>query len=95
MFYEGFKDLNTRTFPDKVLGDKVFNIAKDSNNDGYQRGRGYCFILFLKKKLLLACIKNENISNEDLANDLNKPIIKKSNERKVHSCFIDNIWVRI
>ena len=50
---------------------------------------------FLKKKLLLACIKNENISNEDLANDLNKPIIKKSNERKVHSRFIDNIWVRI
>ena len=95
MFYEGFKDLNRRTFPDKVLGDKVFNIAKDSNNDGYQRGRGYWFILFLKKMLLLACIKNENISNEDLANDLNKPIIKKSNERKVHSRFIDNIWVRI
>ena len=33
-----FKDLNRRTFADKVLPDKEFNIAKDPEYDGYQRG---------------------------------------------------------
>ena len=37
-------------------------------------------------------IKNENISNEELAEDLHKPIITKFRKRKVHSSFIDNIW---
>ena len=36
-------------------------------------------------------IKNENISNKELAEDLHKPIIRKVNKRKVHSPFIDNI----
>ena len=31
-------DLNRRTFADKVLGDKTFNIAKDPKYDGYQHG---------------------------------------------------------
>ena len=35
-------------------------------------------------------IKNENISNKELAKELNKPIIRKF--KKVHSPFIDNIW---
>ena len=37
-------------------------------------------------------IKNENISNEELAEDLHKPIITKFRKRKVHSSFIDKIW---
>ena len=36
--YRDFKDLNRRTFVDKVLHDKAFNIDKDPKNDGYQRG---------------------------------------------------------
>ena len=35
--YGDFKDLNRGTFPDKVLRDKAFNIAKDPKYDGYQR----------------------------------------------------------
>ena len=35
---------------------------------------------------------NENIQ---LANELNKPIIKTFNKRKVYSLFKDNIWVLI
>ena len=31
-----FKHLNRRTFSDKVLRDKAFNIAKDPKLDGYQ-----------------------------------------------------------
>ena len=36
--YGDFKDLSGRAAADKVLRDKAFNIAKDPNNDGYQRG---------------------------------------------------------
>ena len=37
-------------------------------------------------------IKNESISNKELAEELHKPIIRNFNKRKVHSPFIDNIW---
>ena len=37
-------------------------------------------------------IKNENISNKELAEELHKPIIRNFNKRKVHSPFIENIW---
>ena len=36
-------------------------------------------------------IKNENISNKELAEELHKQIIRKFRKRKVHSSFIDNI----
>ena len=36
-------------------------------------------------------IKNENISDHQIAEKLNKPIIKKLEKRKVHWPFIDNI----
>ena len=38
MAYEDFKDLKRRTFPDKVLRDKAFNIGKNSKYDEYQSG---------------------------------------------------------
>ena len=37
-------------------------------------------------------IKNENISNKKLAEELHKPIIRKFKKRKIHSSFIDNAW---
>ena len=37
-------------------------------------------------------IKNENISNKELAEVLHKPIITQFDRSKVHSPFIDNIW---
>ena len=37
-------------------------------------------------------IKNENISNKELAEELHKPIIRKFKKRIVHSSFIDNTW---
>ena len=36
--------------------------------------------------------KIKNISNKELAEELHKPITRKSNERKVHSPFTDNTW---
>ena len=34
--YGDFKDLSRRTFADKILPDKAFNIAKNPKYDGYQ-----------------------------------------------------------
>ena len=39
-----------------------------------------------------SAIKNEIISNKELAKELRKPIIRKFNEIKVHSSFMNNIW---
>ena len=52
-----FKDLNRRTFADKVLPDKVFNIAKYPKNDGYQRGLASMVYNLFDKKLLIAALK--------------------------------------
>ena len=38
MAYGDFKDLKRKTFPNSVLRDKAFNIAKNPKYDGYQRG---------------------------------------------------------
>ena len=38
-------------------------------------------------------IKNENISNKELAKQLNKRTVTNFNKRKEDSLFIDNIWV--
>ena len=37
-------------------------------------------------------IKNENILNKELAEELHKEVIRKFKKKKVHSSFIDNIW---
>ena len=47
---------------------------------------------FFNKKTSGSGIKNENISNKELAEELHKPIIRKFNKRKLHSPFINNIW---
>ena len=46
----------------------------------------------LMKKTSGSGIKNENVSNKELAEELHKSIIKTFNKRKVHSLFIDNSW---
>ena len=37
-------------------------------------------------------VKSEIMSNQELAEELHKPDIRKFEKRKVHSSFIDNIW---
>ena len=64
----------------------------DPKYSGYQRGLASMVYKFFDKKSSGGCIKFENISNNELAEELHKPIIRKFNERKVHSPFIDNIW---
>ena len=31
--------------------------------------------------------------NKELAEKINKPVVRTFNENKVHSSFIDNVWV--
>ena len=50
MAYGDFKDLIRRTASDKILSDKAFNIAKNLNYDGYQRGLASMFYTFFNKK---------------------------------------------
>ena len=47
---------------------------------------------FFDKKTSGGTVKNENISNKELAKELRKPITRKYEKRKLHSPFIDNIW---
>ena len=49
-------------------------------------------ILPTQNKFAGSGIKNESISNKELAEELHKPIIRKFKKRKVHSPFIDSIW---
>ena len=78
MAYRDFKDLNRRTFADKVLRDKAFDIAKDPKYDGCQRGFASMVYKFFDKKPSSSGIKNENISNKKLVEELHKPIGKKT-----------------
>ena len=92
MAYRDFKDLTRRTSADKVLSDKAFNIATNPKYDGYQHTLASMFYTFFEKKPPDGTVKNENISNKELAEELHKPIIRKFNKRKIDSAFIDNIW---
>ena len=87
-----FKDLNGRTAADKVLCDKAFNIIHNPKYDGYQCGLASIVQNFFDKISSDSSNKSENISNKGLAEELNKPIIRNVNKRKVHSPSIDNIW---
>ena len=49
-------------------------------------------INFYIKKTSGGTIKNKIISNKELAEELQKPIILIFNKRKVHSPLTDNIW---
>ena len=55
MAYADFKDLARRAASDKVLREKVFNIAKNPKYDGYQRGlASIVYKVFDKKSALLS-----------------------------------------
>ena len=93
MAYGDFKDLAKRTAADKVLRDKTFNIAKDPRYDGHRRGLASMIYKFFDKKTKCSGLSytNKSPQNEQLAEKLHKPIIRKFKERKVYSPFKDSI----
>ena len=72
-----FKDLKRRTFSDKFLRDKAFNIAKNPNYDGYQRGLAFMVYKFLDKKSTGSGVNMPLEFNKQLAEELDKPIVRK------------------
>ena len=59
------------------MRDKTFNIAKNPEYDSYQRGMSLMVYKFFDKKAYGSGIKNENMPNQKLAEELHNPIIKK------------------
>ena len=72
------------------MKNKAFKIAGDPKYDGYQRVLASMVYKFFDKTSKGSGIINE--PNNQLANDLHKPIIRKFKKRKVYSPFRDNIW---
>ena len=64
-----------RTAADKLLRDKAFNIAKDPRYDGYQRGLASMVYKFFDTN-------KSTPQNEQLAEELHKPIIRKFKKEK-------------
>ena len=92
MAYGDFKDLDGRTASDKVVRDKAFNIAKKPKFDGYQTGLASMVYKFFDKKSKGSGVNIEVKQNEQLAEELRKPIIRNFKKRAVYSGFKDNIW---
>ena len=102
--YSDSKDLTKRTVADKILTNKAFNIAKNKKYDGYQRGLAFMVYTFFDQKSAsladkstkgsgVTALTNKSVSqNQQLAEELHEPIIRKFKKRKVHSAFKDNIW---
>ena len=89
--YSDSKDLTKRTIANKNLKNRAFDIAKDPKYDGYQRGLASMVYKFFDSKVSGSGAKLI-LENEQLANELHKPIIRKFEKRKVYSTFKDNIW---
>ena len=89
--YSGSTDLTKRTAAEKNLENKAFDIAKDPKYDWYQRGLASMVYKFFDSKVSGSGAKLTP-QNEQLANELHKPIIRKSEKRRVYATFKYNIW---
>ena len=88
MAYNKFKNLEKRTQSDIVLKNKALKIANNPKYNGYERGLASIVYKFFDKKSKGSGLKE----NQQLADELHKPIIRKFKKRKVYSSFKDNIW---
>ena len=59
------------------MRDKAFNIAKNLKYEGYQRGLASMVYKYFDKKSSGSGIKNENMTDKQLAEELYKSIIRK------------------
>ena len=92
MAYGDFKDLSRRTASDKVLRNKAFNIAKNPKYDGYQKELVSMVYKFFHKKQKDSGVNVPLEFNEQLAEELHKPISRKLKKRKYYFGFRDYIW---
>ena len=72
-----FKDLHRRTASDKELHDKAFNTTNNSRHHGYQKGLASLVYKFLDKKSSVSAAKGQIVPDQQLAEELQTPIIRK------------------
>ena len=71
--YSDSKDLAKRTISDKILKDRAYEIARNRKYDGYRRAIASMVYKFLNKET------GSGISvNEQLAEELHKPVTKRT-----------------
>ena len=92
MAYGDFKYLARWTASDKDLREKAFNIAKNPKYDEYQGGLAFMVYKFFDKKSKGSGVNILLESNEQLAEELRKQIIRKFKKGTVYSRYRDNIW---
>ena len=98
--YSDSKNLNKRTTADEILRDKAYKIAKEPKYYSSQRGLASMVYKFFDKKSSgsgVTILANKSAvksipQNEQLAEELHQPIIKKFKKRKVYSAFKDYTW---
>ena len=85
--YSDSKDLAKRVLSDNILRERDYEIARNCKYDGYQRALASMVYNFFYKK------RGSKISvNEELAEELREPVIRKFKRRKVYAKFKGNIW---
>ena len=75
MNYGNYKDLNKRTQSDKALRGKAFEIVSNPKYDYQQRRLASMVYKFFDKKLTGSGVNL--VQNQQLANELHEPIIRK------------------
>ena len=74
------------------MHDKAFNISKNPKYDEYQRSLASVVYKFFDKKPTSLADKSAFGGG---IKSITQTIIRKPKKRKVHSTFIDHIWVLI
>ena len=77
MAYGDFKDLAKTAASIKVFRDKAFNIAKNPEDDRYKKGLASMVYKYFDKENQVSGANNKIEQNQQLAEELHKPIIRK------------------
>ena len=86
------KNLTKRRESDKFFREKAFTIASNPKYDVCQRGLASMVHRNFDKKSTDSDIKSKIMTNQQLPEELHKPINRKFIRRSVYSSFKDNIW---
>ena len=80
MAYGDFKDLTRRTASDKILRDKVFNIAKNPKYDRFQRELDslvYKFLIKNPQVVVLICVQINLLLIMKITQNYTNQLLKK------------------
>ena len=93
--YSESKNLAKRTISDKIFKNRAYEIARNRGYDGYQRALASMVFKFFDQITGSGAIAKSKAwasVNEQLAEEIHKPVTKKFKRRKIYVRFNDNIW---